>query len=208
VTESPDNPPSGAPQAPAFQPVTSTYQAPGAPVQPVVAPPPGKSNTLKIVLILLGVFAVLVVIAVSAIGYTAWRVSRAIHLDKNGGMSVTTKNGTISSNPTDKFTAADLGVDPYPGAEVAKGGMRMTLPTGPVVAANFLTSDSKDKVIAFYKDKLGSGTTTMDVGTGAILQRTKGDQDAVTVTILQKDNQNDGKTQIHIMHTTNNMASK
>ena len=196
-----------SPQAPAFQPVTSTYQATGAPVQPV-APPPGKNNTLKIVLILLGVFAFLVILAVGAIGYTAWQVSRAIHLDKNGGMSVSTKNGTISSSPTDKFTADELGTDVYPGAQVAKGGMRMTLPTGPVVAANYLTSDSKDKVVAFYKDKLGSGTTTMDIGAGAILQRTKGNQDAVTVTILQKDNQDVSKTQIHIMHTTNNTSNK
>ena len=205
MTESPENPSSGAPQAPAFQSVTTTYQTSGTPALPA-APPSGKSNTLKIVLILLGVFAFLVVLAVGAIGYTAWRVSRAIRIDKNGGMTVNTKSGTYSTNPTDKFTADELGTDVYPGAQVDKGGMRMTLPTGPVVAANFLTSDPKDKVIAFYKDKLGSGTTSMDIGTGAILQRTRGNHDALTVTIVQRDNQDNGKTQIHIMHTNNNQA--
>ena len=205
VNEAPENSSSGAPQAPAFQPVASTYQATGAPPQPA-APPPARSSTLKIVLILLGVFAFLVVLAVGAIGYTAWRVSRAIRIDKNGGMTVNTGNGTISSSPTDRFTADELGTDVYPGAQVDKGGMRVTLPTGPVVAANFLTSDPKDKVVAFYKDRLGSGTTTMDIGTGAILQRTRNNQDAVTVTIVQRDNQDGGKTQIHIMHTTNNKA--
>jgi hypothetical protein len=188
---------------PSFQPVATPHQATGSPVQ-AAAVPPAKSNTLKIVLIIVGIFAFLVLLVVGVVGYGVWRVSRAIHMDKNGGMTVSTKNGTISSSPADKFTADELGTDVYPGAQVAKGGMRMTLPTGPVVAANFLTTDSKDKVVAFYKDKLGSGTTTMDIGTGAILQHTKSKQDAVTVTIMQTANQYDGKTQIHIMHTTDN----
>ena len=41
-------------------------------------------------------------------------------------------------------------------APSAKGGMRMTLPTGTMVTAVYVTSDSKDQVSAFYKGKLGS----------------------------------------------------
>lgn len=219
MADLPENPGSGAPDQPAapgfqpvapptetsFQPIAATYQATSGPAQ-AVATPPAKSNTLKIVLIIVGVFAFLAVLAVGVVGYGVWRVSRAIRMDKNGGVTINTKNGTISSSPTDKFTADELGTDVYPGAQVAKGGMRMTLPTGPVVAANFLTTDPKDKVVAFYKDRLGRGTTTMDIGTGAILQRTRNNQDAVTVTIVQRANQDDGKTQIRIMHTANNKA--
>ena len=205
MTELTESASSEASQVPAFSSAAVSYQASGAPAQPAAAPP-GKNYTLKIVLIVLGAFAFLVVLAVGAIGYTAWRVSRAIRIDKNLGMTVNTKGGPFSSSPTDQFTADDLGIDVYPGAQVAKGGMRMSLPGGPGVASNFLTSDSKDKVIAFYKDRLGTGTTTMNVGTGAILERTKGNKDSVIVTIIQRDNQDDGKTQIHILHTTTNQA--
>jgi hypothetical protein len=205
VTELSENPSSEAPQVPASASAARSYQAPGAPVQPAAAPP-ARNYTLKIVLILLGVFAFLVVLAVGAIGYTAWRVSRVLRIDKHPGMTVHTRGDPFSSSPTDQFTADDLGIDVYPGAQVAKGGMRMSLPGGPGVAANFLTSDSKDKVIAFYKNRLGKGTTTMNVGTGAILERTKGNMDSVIVAILQRDNQEEGKTQIHILHTSTQQA--
>lgn len=207
MTELSENPSSDAPQVPAPPSAARSCQASGSPAQPAAAPP-GKDYTLKIVLILLGVFAFLVVLAVGAIGYTAWRVSRAMRVDKNLGMTVNSKGGPFSSTPTDQFTADDLGTDVYPGAKAAKGGMRMSLPGGPGVAANFLTSDPEDKVIAFYRSRLGTGTTTMNVGTGAILVRTKGNKDSVIVTIIQRDNQDDGKTQIHILHTTTNQAQK
>jgi hypothetical protein len=46
----------------------------------------------------------------------------------------------------------------------------------------------------------------MNVGTGAILERTKGNMDSVIVAILQRDNQEEGKTQIHILHTSTQQA--
>jgi hypothetical protein len=71
-----------------------------------------------------------------------------------------------------------------------------------VVTATFLTSDAKEKVVDFYKDKLGSEASTMDFGANAILSLKKNEHETVQVTISQEANQFDGKTQIHISHTT------
>jgi len=124
-----------------------------------------------------------------------------------GEAIINTPSGSFSANPTKKFTADELGVDIYPGANQSKDGMRMTLPTGSMMAASYITSDSKDQVIAFYKDKLGSQATTMETGDGALLSVKKSNQDSVMITITQKEGQHDGKTQIHIVHTVNSKSS-
>jgi hypothetical protein len=61
-------------------------------------------------------------------------------------------------------------------------------------------------VVDFYKGKLSSNSSSMDFGGSAILTMKKSDQDQVSVTITQQANQNDGKTQIHIQHTTVSQA--
>ena len=85
--------------------------------------------------------------------------------------------------------------------------MRMELPTGSMVTGVFVTSDSKDQVVAFYKTKFGSGASTFDTSDGAILTLPKGQQESVMVTITAKPSQNDGKTKVVIVHTKNNKAS-
>ena len=84
---------------------------------------------------------------------------------------------------------------------------RMTLPTGSMVAGTFLTSDSKDQVVAFYKVRFGSEAAVMETSDGAILTLNKSKQDSVVLTITQKPNEFDGKTHIYIMHTIDNKAS-
>jgi hypothetical protein len=77
----------------------------------------------------------------------------------------------------------------------------MNIAGSAIVSATFLTSDAKEKVVDFYKSKLGSDATLMDFGGSAMLTGKKSDQDQVTVTIAQQSNQSEGKTQIHIQHT-------
>jgi hypothetical protein len=112
------------------------------------------------------------------------------------GMSVNADSGK-------KFTSSELGVDIYPGADPSKSGnLRMNIAGSSVVSATFTTSDSKDKVVDFYKDKLGSNSTSMDFGESAILTEKKSDQDQVSITISQKSNEDEGKTKFVIQHTT------
>jgi hypothetical protein len=200
------------PVAPAFQPVAAPGAAPFQPVgaqsQPVAAPvKSGGGSALKIVLIVLAIFVGLGILGAGVVGYGIWRVSRAIHMSgSNGQVSINTPNGTISAKSAETFTADDLGTDIYPGAQPVKGGMRMNMPNGSMLAANFVTSDSKEQVIAFYKERSGSQGSVMEAGDAAILTLSKGKQDSVMLTITQKANQFDGKTQIHILHTVDKKA--
>ena len=193
-----------APAPPPFHPVASSYQATAMPPQPgVAAPKSGGSSAVKIILIIVGVFVCLGILAAGVVGYGIWRVSRAVHNYSANGVTINTPGGAITSNPVKTYTADELGIDIYPGAQPTKGGLNMTLPTGSMLAANFVTSDSKDQVVAFYKGKVGSNAATMDTADGAYINWNKSTKDSVVISITQKSNQSDGKTQIHIVHTTN-----
>jgi hypothetical protein len=186
--------------------------ATAAPAQPVAVPPPAQSaaapaksgNTaLKIVLIVVGVFLALVLLVVGTFGYFAWRIAHAVHVASSGHqITLPTGNGTITTGNSETFTAADLGVDPYPGAQSAKGGMRMTTPSGNMITAVYVTSDSKDQVVSFYKSKLGSDVSVLDISDTAMLTLKKSEQESVMITVKENSSEYSGKTQIAIVHTT------
>ena len=118
-----------------------------------------------------------------------------------------TPEGKVDLNTTETYSASDLGTDIYPGAQSVHGGMRMELPTGSMVTGVFVTSDSKDQVLAFYKTKFGSAASTFDTNDGAVITLPMGDKESVMVTITGKPSENEGKTKIVIVHTKNNKAS-
>ena len=62
------------------------------------------------------------------------------------------KSGNIKTS-TQPVSAADLGVPLYPGA-TQKVNVRMTIAGKDTLTATFVTSDSKDQVIAFYQSNL------------------------------------------------------
>jgi hypothetical protein len=211
VTEIPGNQgtpenPTGGFTPPPYQPVASGFQ----PVSAQPPPPPANSGggAMKIILIILGIFGFLVLLVVCVLAYACHKVRQAYHVDsKTGAASMSIPGMSMSSDSGMTFTATELGIDIYPGAEPSKSGnMRMNIAGSSVVSATFLTSDSKDKVVDFYKGKLSSNSSSMDFGGSAILTMKKSDQDQVSVTITQQANQNDGKTQIHIQHTTVSQA--
>jgi len=47
--------------------------------------------------------------------------------------------------------------------------MRITLPSGSSVTATFVTPDSKDQVVRFYKDKFGSEASVFDSSNSAMI---------------------------------------
>jgi hypothetical protein len=174
-----------------------------APVQPVAAPAKS-SGALKVVLIIVCVFVGLGVLVAGSLGYFAWRVAHAVKLSSKGDkVSISVPGGgSFSADTSEKFTAADVGVDIYPGAAAAKGGARMSTNAGSWITAIFVTSDSQDKVLAYYKDKLGSNAEFMESSGGAVITVKKGEQEAVVVTITPNSTEHEGKTQIAIVHTT------
>ena len=214
MAELPQNPGSqGLPDqtgasAPPFQPVAPQYQQVVPPVPGVPQPPtpPAKSGggVMKIILIILGIIAFLVLLVVCLLAYACHKVRQSFHVDnKTGESSISVPGMSMNADTGMKFTSSDLGTDIYPGAEPSKSGnMRMNIAGSSVVTATFLTSDAKEKVVDFYKDKLGGEASTIDFGSNAILSLKKGEHENVQITISQEANQFNGKTQIHISHTT------
>jgi predicted enzyme related to lactoylglutathione lyase len=83
----------------------------------------------------------------------------------------------------------------------------MDLPTGSMVTGVYLTSDSRDQVIAFYKSKFGSDASVMETSDAAIITMKKGEQESVMVTVTANSSEDHGKTKVVIMHTTKTKAS-
>jgi hypothetical protein len=179
-----------------------------APAQPAAQPAKSGTSALKIVLIILAVFIGLGILGAGAFGYFVWRVAHAVHVSGNGSdVTIHTPGGTLSANTSETYTASDLGTDIYPGATAGKGSMRMSLPTGSMVSAVYLTGDSKDQVLNFYKTRFGSDASVFDSSDGTVLTVNKGEKESVVVTITKGTSDNEGKTEIHIVHTTSNKPS-
>lgn len=178
----------------------------GAPLPPspayqnVPPPPASSSNTvLKIVLIVVGVFVLLGIIVAGVLGFTAYKMSRSIRRNSNGDVSISTSNGSITTGRSANISAADLGTVLYPGASSSnEGSMNMKTPNGSMVTSVFTSSDSSDKVVAFYKEKLGDQASIVQTGNGTMLSAGEKDKDNVMVTITPED----GKSKIVIIHVT------
>ena len=213
----------GAP-AGASSPVAANPAAGSAPPYTPVPPPPAAppygsamaapvpargGNTLKIVLIIVAVVVGLGIIGVSIVGYTAYRIARStVHVnDSTGEVSIRTPQGTLSANTKGTYTAAELGIDIYPGATTAEGGMRMSVPDGTMVTGVFATSDSQDQVVAFYKGKVNSDASIMETGEGAVITAKTTEKESLVITITGNSDKNDGKTRIQIVHTVSTKAS-
>ncbi len=164
----------------------------------------GGSTAVKIILIVVGVIVFFILLVVGIVGYIGYRAVHAVREAAHGG-NVTipgSSGGSFSVNAGKSYSAEELGTDIYPGATPTAGGMKMNLPNGSWVQSVFLTSDSKDQVVAYYKDKFGSDGSLMDTGKGAIVTLKKNDKDTVMVTVAEGEPQSDGKTKLIILHTT------
>lgn len=176
-----------------------------APVQPAAPAATSGGSALKIVLIIVAIVVGLGILGIGAAGFAVWRISRAVHVNGNNGqMTLQTPGGTITADSSQNFTASELGTDVYPGARSVRGGMKMNLPTGSMVTGVFVTTDSKEQVLDFYKSKLGSGASTYDSGDSAMVTLGRGQQESIMVTISARASQEDGKTRISIVHTKAN----
>jgi hypothetical protein len=178
----PDNqPPQVTPPQPTAPPVP--------PYQPVAAPPPRQgSSALKIVLIIVAIFVGIGIIGAGIVGYGFYKFAKA---------------AKISANSSQPVTESDLGVALYPGAEQGKGTLRMTIAGKSMVTANYLTSDSKDQVMAFYQNSLGPAAQSNTSANGGTFMLSKSSGESVTVTVVQNPGLHEGKTQIVIVHAAN-----
>ncbi len=194
---------SNAPAATPYAPAASGYRPVAATAAPAST---GGSSALKIILIIVAVFVGLGILSVAGIMFGVWRVSRAVHVAHNGAVTLSTPSGTLTAGTGTAVTAADLGVDIYPGAKQQQGGsLHITTPKGSEISAAFSTNDSMAQVVDFYKGKLGSNASVYQSDKSAVLTSTSADNKSnVMVTISTEGNAapGEGQTKIAIIHTT------
>ena len=214
----------GEPSAPAAQ--APAGQAPVAPVAPppVVAAPtpapaapaaaaPAASSGSPIVKIVLIVVAVLIFLGLLSIGScvylvyrTKQRVSqfekqvRATFPTPTGTREVRTQPAAPAAAPSQQAAPViDMGVPVYPGATATEGGGQVSMGVGGLKVQQYTTSDSVDKVVAFYKEKLGSTAMVTQSGEQALVQ-VVGSNGVINVAIAS--DSGSGKTKITINSIT------
>lgn len=171
----------GEPLAPVAQPVAPVAPAP-VPVAPAAAKPATSSSpVLKIVLIVLAVFVLLGLLSAGACVYMVYRAKQKMRqFEHQVQTTFPTPSGsrqdhTYPQNPGQSSTQSagpviDLGLPVYPGATPTGSGTNMTIGTNTVKSQDYLTGDSTDQVVAFYKEKLGSNAMVTQNGAQAFLQ--------------------------------------
>jgi hypothetical protein len=179
----------------------------GAPIPPPnlpypnVPPPPTTSGStvLKIVLIAVGAFVLLGLIVAGVIAIGVYKVAKGVHKDGSGNVSISTPGGTITAGQNANVSAADLGVDIYPGATTSEGSMNMKTPNGSMVTAVYLSPDPAEKIVAFYKEKLGDQASIVQTSNGTVLSAGEKDRNNVVITITPEGS----SSKIAIVHVTN-----
>src|SRR5580693_10579268 len=95
-------------------------------VPSAAAPAPtqgGGSGVLKVILIVVGVFVILGVLAVSTVAFIGWRVARNMHVKHEGEhVKIESPFGSMETSKNPEDVARDLGVDIYPGARAERNG--------------------------------------------------------------------------------------
>ena len=146
--------------------MATTPQPPRPPAAP--QPPRSGSHILAIALLLL---ALIVVLGVAGVMVGVHVLSSAVHVNvdqaDSGKKSVSIKTPLGSLEVNHGVNEASLGLPIYPGATAIKEHDSATVNLDiadeaklRVLAGKFETTDSLDKVVAFYHDRLGDQVTS------------------------------------------------
>jgi hypothetical protein len=76
----------------------------------------------------------------------------------------------------------------------------VSTPSGTAVTAAYSTSDSLEKVVDFYKGKLGTGASVFQSDKSAVL--TEADSDKKTSVMVTVEAESNGTSKFTIMHST------
>jgi len=186
--------PSPAAGAPAAPPSPAT-PATGAPV--VAAAAPKSSSAVKVILIVVGVFVGLGILAGAAVMFGIWGLSRAVQVDPSGeNVRIATPMGEMTMGNTE-VTEAELGIPIYPGAEGEQGSFRIGTAEGTMGTFVFQTTDSPEQVLEFYRGQFGETVDVVSTPQGGIITSTPSDREGYMISVGRDENET--KTVISIV---------
>jgi len=193
--------------APAYQPAPAPVSAPAPAYQPPAAigtaPPTSSagsaknSSAVKIILIVLGIFVGMGILAGAAVIFGIWGISRAVKVDESGDkMSISTPLGNMTMDQA-PVAEAELGIPIYPGAEGEQGNLRLGNSQGSMDTFVFKTPDSPEQVVDFYRSKLPEKTDYMVTEQGGVITSSPDDGVGYMITVGRDDSK--GNTVISVM---------
>jgi hypothetical protein len=88
-----------------------------------------------------------------AVMFGIWRISRSVHVDRSGGVTISTPGANISTGRTSSahLTESEVGAPIYLGAIAEEGGFKLGAENGSMATYVVKTSDSVAQVLAFYR---------------------------------------------------------
>lgn len=136
--------------------------APSTPAAATPTPSGGNSSALKTILIIVGAILFIGVVGIASLTFIGLHFARHSRVTQEGEhVKVETPFGTAETSKDPADAAKELGVDVYPGAEAQKeGASTATFGRVRTVSAAFESSDSVDRVCAFYRSKFPSATVS------------------------------------------------
>jgi cbb3-type cytochrome oxidase subunit 3 len=158
------------------------------------------SPVLKIILAVLAVLIFFSLLIVGGCVYFIYRAKQKVNeFKKEAHITFPTEAGTreVRTEPGAKPTteAVNMDVPIYPGATPTEAGGDMSMGAGVVKVQQYVTDDAVDKVVSFYKDKLGSSLTVQQSEGKAVLQLV-GSAGLTNITVFRDDSA--GKTKFSI----------
>jgi len=167
---------------PTMTPAAASMDA--APVAGTPAPtaPAGSSGgpLLKIILAVVGLLIFFSLLGLGACVFMVYRTKQRVNEFKRqaeitfpaaqGTREVRVVPPTPPLAPPTTPPATNPEVPIYPGASVAEGGVELPAGLGGVKVQQYITDDPVDKVVSFYKDKLGPQASLQESGGKAVLQ--------------------------------------
>lgn len=142
------------------KPITGATTSAAAPATP--SSPGDTSSAVKTILIIIGAIVLIGIVGIATLAFIGLRVARHTRLTQRGDhVKVETPFGTAETSKDPDQVAKDIGVEIYPGAEAQKEGASMaTFGRVRTVSAAFQSSDSVEKVCAFYRSKFPNATVS------------------------------------------------
>ncbi len=129
-----------------------------SPVPAAPAPTGGGSSALKIILIIVAVIICIGILGIVSLGVFIHHIAKNSRVHQEGDrVKIETPFGNVDTTGDPAQIAKGMGIDIYPGAEVQKDGSAVTtFGNMQTATAIFTSSDSVDKVCAFYKSRVPS----------------------------------------------------
>jgi len=186
-------PPAAVTPAPPTTPAPGMAPAAVAPAgaAPVAAAGKSGSPVLKIILAVLAVLIFLSLLGVGGCVYFIYRAKQKVNeFKKEAHITSPTEAASreVRAEPGAKPTtqAVDTDIPIYPGATPTEAGGDMGMGASAVKVQEYVTDDAVDKVVSFYKDKLGSRLSVQQ-SEGKVLLQLVGSAGQTNITVFRDD---------------------